>query len=201
MIPSIIDGTEDIFNEPKNMGLPKQFSYKKYLPEVIDQGSYPICVPCSLSAYINWDLNLKDGKENDNEIDLFDIFDSRSTEDDNGMTFKDALKYLQKQGVKTNRGVVKIGRYAKVNSLFALKYALILNGPCIGGLPVYNSAITDFWKNYSGELEGLHAICIVGYTEDGFIIRNSWGESYGEDGYAFIKNEDANLFTEIWTIV
>ncbi len=201
MIPSVIDGTEDIFKEPKNIGLPKQFSYKKYLPEVVDQGLDPICVPCSLSAYINWTLNLKDGKEIDNNIKLFDIFNSRTIEGDNGMTFKDALKFVQKQGVKTDKGLIKIGRYAKVNSLLALKYALMLNGPCVGGLPVYDSRITEFWKNYSGELEGLHAVCIVGYTDDGFIIRNSWGKTYGEDGYAFIKNEDADLFTEIWTIV
>lgn len=201
MIPSIIDGTEQIFEEPKNIGLPKQFSYKKYLPEVMNQGNKPICVPCSLSAYINWDLNLKDGKEIDNNIKLNDIFNSRTTENDNGMTFKDALKFIHKEGVKTNRGLFKIERYAKVNSLPALKYALILNGPCVGGLPVYNSYSNTFWEGNSNNFEGFHAVCIVGYNEEGFIIRNSWGKHYGEDGYAFINNNDANKFTEIWTIV
>ena len=200
MIPSIIDGTENIFEEPKNIGLPKQFSYKKYLPEVLDQGNEPICVPCSLSAYINWDINLKDGSEKDNKIKLFDIFNSRG-HDGEGMTFKEALKYLQKEGVKTSKGNYLINRYAKINSTLALKFALILNGPCVGGLPVYNSTITDFWEKGSGDFEGLHAVCIVGYNDEGFIIRNSWGNSYGEDGYAFINNNDANEFTEIWTIV
>lgn len=200
MIPSIIDGTEDIFEEPKNIGLPKQFSYKKYLPEVLDQGSNPICVPCSLSAYINWDINLKDGSEKDNKIKLFDIFNSRG-HDGEGMTFKEALKYLQKEGVKTSKGNYLINRYAKVNSSLALKYALILNGPCVGSLPVYNSTITNFWDKERGNFEGLHAVCIVGYNDEGFIIRNSWGDCYGEDGYAFINNNDANKFTEIWTIV
>jgi hypothetical protein len=200
MMPSIIDGTETIFNEPKNMGLPKEFSYKKYLPGVLNQGSDPICVPCSLSAYLNWDINVKDGSEKDNKIKVFDIFNNRG-HDGEGMTFKEGLEILQNDGVKTSKGNVKINRYAKVNSPLALKYALMMNGPCVGGLPVYNSSITDFWLKDSGDFEGLHAVCIVGYNEDGFIIRNSWGNSYGSDGYAFITNENVNKFTEIWTII
>jgi hypothetical protein len=200
MVPSIIDGSEMIFQEPiKNMGIPKKFSYMNVMPEVLNQGANPICVPCSLSAYINWDINVKTGKKDDNGIELFDIYDSRSLYAE-GMSFKEALKYLQKHGVATVQGNIKIGKYAKVNSFMALRYALVMNGPCVGGLPVYNSYITNFWEQ-DKSLEGLHAVCIVGYTEDGFIIRNSWGESYGEDGYAFISNEDATKFTEIWTII
>lgn len=200
MVPSIIDGSEMIFQEPiKNMGIPKKFSYMNVMPEVLNQGANPICVPCSLSAYINWDINVKTGRKDDNGIELFDIYDSRSLYAE-GMSFKEALKYLQKHGVATVQGTIKIGKYAKVNSFMALRYALVMNGPCVGGLPVYNSYNTNFWEE-DRSLEGLHAVCIVGYTEDGFIIRNSWGESYGEDGYAFISNEDANKFTEIWTII
>lgn len=200
MVPSILDGTEIIFKEPKNIGLPKEFSYKKYLPEVLNQGSDPICVPCSLSAYINYDLNLKDGSKKDNCIELFDIYKSKSG-DEEGMSFKEALEYARTEGVKTAKGNVKIKTYARVTAPLTLKYSLILNGPCIGGLPVYNSAWTDFWRKDAGQLEGLHAVCIVGYNEDGFIIRNSWGDYYGEDGYALIKNEDVMKFTELWTII
>ena len=33
---------------------------------------------------------------------------------------------------------------------------------------------------------GGHAVAIVGYTDDGnFIVRNSWGMEWGEDGYAY----------------
>jgi C1A family cysteine protease len=76
-----------------------------------------------------------------------------------------------------------------------------MNGPCIGALPVFNSTRTEFWNKSYGDLEGYHAVAIVGYTEDGFIIRNSWGTQYGEDGYSFIKNKDFNNFLEIWTIL
>lgn len=199
-VPSIIDGSEEIFNEPKNIGLPKEFSYLKYLPNVLNQEDKPICVPCSISTFLNWDLNLNDGEKRDNKIDVFEIFENANGQN-NGMSFKDALNYLIDKGVSSSKGIIKIARYAKVNSLFALRYALILNGPCVGGLPVYNSMKDKFWKGNTSYIEGYHAVSIVGYNSDGFIIRNSWGESYGEDGYEFITNDDIFKFTEIWTMI
>ena len=73
-----------------------------------------------------------------------------------------------------------------VRSSLALKYAIYLNGPCVGALPVYNTYINKFWDEYRGEYQGGHAIAIIGWDDDGFIIRNSWGTSYGEKGYATI---------------
>ena len=199
-MPSVIDGNEQIFREPKNMGLPKEYSYKKYLPKVLNQGSDPICVPCSLSANINWRLNLRKGKPKDNEISLYDIFKSRTTEGE-GMTFKDAFKYLMETGVETKEGNYKIGSYAMVNSILAIKFAVVANGPCVGVLPVYNADSADeFWNEKYGEFLGYHAVSIVGYDENGVIIRNSWGSSYGSDGYTLVKNKDLNKFKEIWTI-
>ena len=31
-----------------------------------------------------------------------------------------------------------------------------------------------------------HVVVIVGYTQDAWIVRNSWGASWGEKGYARI---------------
>ena len=84
-----------------------------------------------------------------------------------------------------------------VGSIPVLKCALIMNGPCIGGLPVYNSSELEFWKG--NNFEGGHAIAIVGYDKEGFIIRNSWGNYYGYEGYSHIDYKDFNKFYEIWT--
>jgi hypothetical protein len=35
-----------------------------------------------------------------------------------------------------------------------------------------------------------HAIALVGYTRDGFIIQNSWGPSWGHKGFALLPYED-----------
>jgi len=202
-VASKFDGTEVKFNEIKGMEMPKSYSYMKYLPEILHQGSRPICVPCSISAYINWNKNLETGdNKHDNKVDLNQIYKSRTNNDDDGMSFKDALHFLRHNGVKTEDGVFKIERYATVGAILTLKQALIMNGPCIGGLPVYSPHGDDFWKKKQGcSLEGGHAISIVGYNEEGFIIRNSWGKIYGSDGYAVMPYEDFGAFMEIWTII
>ena len=40
-------------------------------------------------------------------------------------------------------------------------------------------------------VRGGHAVCIVGYTPDYFIVRNSWGTSWGNRGYAYASNKYA----------
>ena len=36
-------------------------------------------------------------------------------------------------------------------------------------------------------VRGGHAICIVGYREDGrFIVRNSWGTGWGDKGFGYL---------------
>ena len=38
---------------------------------------------------------------------------------------------------------------------------------------------------------GGHAICLVGYTADAFIVRNSWGAGWGDNGFAYASEEYA----------
>ncbi len=199
---SVIDGTEHIFGTSMTEGLPSEYSYKKYLPDVLNQGSNPICVPCSLSAYINWQLNLSNGSKKDNKVAYYDIFKAKTTETaDEGMTFKDGLRYLLHHGVKTSSGYFNIKSYAMVRNFLSLKNAIVMNGPCFGALPVYNYNDKFWTKLYGDTLMGYHAIAIVGYDSEGFIIRNSWGKSFGKNGYTTIPYEDFSKFVEIWTIV
>ena len=44
-----------------------------------------------------------------------------------------------------------------------------------------------------------HAIALVGYTREGFIVQNSWGPSWGRDGFAILPYEDFLLHsTDVW---
>lgn len=50
-----------------------------------------------------------------------------------------------------------------------------------------------------GSADGGHAIAIVGYTPQGFIIQNSWGPDWGKDGFAFLPYEDFLMHaTDVW---
>ena len=199
-VPSVIDGSEIIFGCPIQETIPEKYCYMDILPNVIDQGALSICVPCSMSAYLNWKVNMESGESNDNSIELFEIYNSRSNKGE-GMTFKDAFKFLRHGGVNSKVGKLMIGTYGKVNSIDDLKYAIALNGPCFGALPVYNDRC-EFWEKRDRErLSGYHAISIVGYDEDGFIIRNSWGNNYCNDGYTKMKYDSFNKFIEVWTVI
>lgn len=199
-VPSIIDGTEILFEYDKQVELPLKYSYVNVLPQVINQGKLSICVPCSLSAYLNWRENIKTGSNEDNSIVLFDIYNSRENKGE-GMTYKAAFKYVRHHGVDSGVGNLMIGHYGKVNTVDDLKFALISNGPCFGALPVYGTHC-DFWNKKNGNrLQGYHAISIVGYDQDGFIIRNSWGKQFCNDGYTKINFQDFKKLLEVWTVI
>ena len=59
-------------------------------------------------------------------------------------------------------------------------------------------ADSTMFKQYSGGvIEGYwcgsqvdHSVIIVGYAEDYFIVKNSWSEFWGEQGYARIAFAD-----------
>ena len=192
------DGTEFEYEISDNQGLPAEYSYMYNLPPVLNQGEDPICVPCSTSAWLNWKINIAAGKNTDNSIELFDIFKGGNGSD-SGMTCKGAFKYLIDNGVDYKNGKISISKYYKVSSKQALKHAIVANGPCVAVLPVYDEYSSEFWKKTS-DLSGYHAVSVIGYDEKGFIIRNSWGRSYGRNGYFHISNEDINKMVEIWTL-
>lgn len=51
-------------------------------------------------------------------------------------------------------------------------------------------------------VRGGHAVCLVGYTPDHFIVRNSWGTEWGDKGFAYASNDYAqDAFTEAYGAV
>ena len=69
-----------------------------------------------------------------------------------------------------------------------VKAALVDHGPVVVTMAVYNdffSYKSGVYKYVSGGLAGYHAILAVGYddTNQCFIVKNSWGTSWGESGF------------------
>lgn len=81
-----------------------------------------------------------------------------------------------------------------------------------GGPIMTRLDVDDTWDNATrtkGRLttykpataRGGHAVALVGYTPTGFIVRNSWGEGWGDNGYGYASNAYARkAFTEAYGV-
>lgn len=85
---------------------------------------------------------------------------------------------------------------------------LAFNGPILTRLGVDRT--WDRATSTGGKLDkyqpntvrGGHAVCLVGYTKKHFIVRNSWGGSWGDGGFAYASNKYAEAaFTEAYGAV
>lgn len=57
-------------------------------------------------------------------------------------------------------------------------------------------------RYYPNTTRGGHAVCLVGYTKDYFIVRNSWGTPWGDRGFAYAYDAyAAAAFTEAFGAV
>ena len=66
----------------------------------------------------------------------------------------------------------------------------------------YKSGIFDDPHNCVNDMKHLnHAVVIVGYTPEYWIVRNSWGKNWGIDGYAYFKmGNTCGIELDAWRI-
>ena len=172
--------------EDKTEELPKEYDYSEYCKlDILDQGSDSTCVPHSIKTML-------DTMSYDYKINIKEFYDRRPNKPQEGMAIREALKMIKKD---INDPFYQ---YFRLRSILQIKYSLISNGPCIFALPV-RSMDYEFWRG-SEDLGG-HAICCVGYNEFGFILQNSWGNTFGEYGKCILPYEDLNYLIEAWGII
>lgn len=195
-IPSKLDGTEAKANFG-DFKIPEVFSYQSLMPPIRDQGSESTCVCQTLTGMLDVQRNAKNGISNKcNNFSISELYNQRSNKPQNGMVIKEALSILRHKGLSGE----KIDNYALVTSISVAKQALISNGPLAIGMMVYNNGTDEYWKENNQCLGG-HCTMLVGYDKDNFIMRNSWGASYGDNGYIKLSFSDFDRYCmECWTI-
>ena len=87
----------------------------------------------------------------------------------------------------------RVKAYARIRTIVEMKRSLVINGPYLAGVDVYESWFTDKasktglvpMPKKSDQYQGGHAICIVGYDDSKklFKFKNSWGSVWGQKGY------------------
>jgi C1A family cysteine protease len=201
--------------------LPVVVDHRKSLQPIRNQGSLGTCAAqtaaCMKEYQEHEDVNY------DGYFSPMFIYNNRSNQTTEGMYGRDVMAILSNKGVcqenllkygnvmspdnipvKCNEdaGNFKIKSYARINTLKGLKTALVLYGPCYISFPTYNTN-EDMWKpSFKGESSrGGHAMTVVGYNRNSFIIRNSWGSKWGQSGYCYYPFDDFGSHWEVWTTV
>jgi len=95
--------------------------------------------------------------------------------------------------------------------LTSMKTSLFNKNPFVVGIAVYDSfespevaksGMVPMPKPNENCLGG-HAVVVCGYTKDHWIIRNSWGASWGDKGYFYLPYLyllDSKLSSDLWNI-
>lgn len=131
-----------------------------------------------------------------------------------GMYIRDAMDALLKHGICTEYewpfntkknsderdklaescSNYKIASYVRCETVNDVKKAIYTTGPVMFSVPVYNKSTRMWIKTQEANLGG-HAMLFVGYTPTELIIRNSWGTSWGDNGYTRMPIEE---FVHVW---
>jgi hypothetical protein len=193
--------------------------------QVRDQGNTSMCAAFSGAAMAEFN-NL-----NDPEVDLKQylspafIYNYKSTSGE-GMMARDVCNILLNDGIcletlfhvgrsetkgsipeniRTNALNYKVSSYAQILSLDGIKRSLA-DGHLVLFCTWCYSSNSDYWRGSPNQQpEGGHATVFIGYNDiDKYlVIRNSWGRSWGQNGYATISYDDFNAlqWRETWSTI
>lgn len=205
--------------------IPSFLNLSNDLNPVRNQGKQGTCYAQSVATMKEWQEKKDNGFNEYMSPQFFynnrqNMYDDNPN-NDNGMYSRDVMKLLKKIGIckeydykygrienkkdipkdiylKAQKYIIK--GYARIYNLESLKISLNNNGPCLITFPVYNYG-PRFWKsnNLDEKMNGGHAVTVVGYNLEGFIIRNSWGTEWADKGYTIYKYYDWGSHWEIWT--
>lgn len=199
--------------------LPKKVDYTKVMSPVRDQGDEGTCVAFASAVGVK---EYEDGMEYKKQISLSPRFlyslckKFDGAPDEEGTYPRVAMKMLLKYGVcpedywpymphqkdLAKKGASKAAKrysikaYARLSGIMEMKRSLLINGPFLCGVQVFNS-----WFKKKSTQTGLipmprkgekplggHAICIAGYNDSIklFKFKNSWSTRWADKGYGYI---------------
>lgn len=195
---------------------PKTLDLRPFLNDPRNQGSRGTCCAFACSSIKEYQERL--------DVNYQGYFSPNSLyfyrQANSGMYCRNAMKILKEQGIATEsqfpytrkepsetpEGLKEnmlhyvVKEYARINTISGLKQALYQSGPCLIAFPVYNYK-DQIWKpdDETQKSSGGHAMTVVGYNKNGFIIRNSWGSKWNKNGHAIYLYDDWGSHWEIWT--
>lgn len=178
---------------------------------VKDQGQCGSCVAFGTLGALETLLKIRCYKDDDKDLDFSEahlLWCGGGSCD--GWHMDDACSYLEENGVPDEAcfpyrdvpmgcrdtcpewkkwiGDSKIEGWSSTKDVEVMKEKLVNNGPQVTGMAVYEdffSYRSGVYQHITGELAGYHCVTVVGFDDDDecWICKNSWGTSWGEDGF------------------
>ena len=199
--------SKNIYN--LKLKVPKKLDLRKDMNKIRNQGDTPLCGAFSGASIKEWQEKQDLGFSGYFSPDY--IYNKRANKNESGMYARDIMKILHNHGTLPDISFqnsdmddimaanFKIKGYAQVETIEECKKALYMNGPCLISFPMYNKDSVRMWDPKEGDEKSGHAMVIVGYNETGFIIRNSFGEKWGDNGYCEYPYSEWGSHWEVWT--
>lgn len=194
--------------------LPPSHSLMHLAPEIRDQGQRGTCAAFVGAGIKSMILKKLSGASIQLSPEF--IYYHRENKPANGMYGRNVFQVLQRLGVpeeedypygtkkKPTKSIYaraqdfKISNYAKITTMDGLKRALYEIGPCYLLLPLFKHR-PYFWRNIDNEpCDKTHAVIVVGYNKEGFIIINSWGGTWNDTGTCTVPFDDWCSDWEMW---
>ena len=206
---------EPLYDDIKSV--PSNLDWRKHLQRVRNQGIQGTSLAFVGSCMVEW-YSRKILKEPIEASPQY-LYNNRTNQDSTLLSGRDMMKILKDYGccleesylygckdeiseeARVEASKFKIDGYARMRTMETLKKAILINGPCLICFPVFNHT-TQLWKQRKEEEKlGCHAMAVVGYNTKGFILRNSWGEHWDNNGYCIYPYSDWGCHDEVWTVV
>lgn len=204
---------KETFAAANNFTAPSKLDLRGYCTPVENQGNLPYCAAYSASSFAENILWRK--RHYHEEIDPLPIYKYAKTIDGDpkgaGTFLECAMEGLFKYDYFDPK-ICKIKMFGgnpfnNANGIRDMKFAIHQYGVAMAGFnitsewysPNSDNTVTGR-KDASGQ--GGHAVIVCGYDENRFLIMNSWGKGYAEDGFVWVTYkafEEQFIYASIMT--
>ena len=197
----VFRASKDGFTAPRTVDL------RDYCPPTENQGDTPWCAAYSTA---HWLSNIK-WRVTD-KLPYYDpaLIYAKAKQldgfpDQDGTTLTATLQVVRDEMKQFDPGC-EIQTFYGFEGVESIKYAIHKFGCCLLGF-----LITTEWyditpdnstiKGIDADVLGGHAVLACGYNEFGVIIQNSWGEPWGEYGYALVTWDAVRKFLQYGAVM
>jgi len=194
------------------------------MPPIWDQGQRGTCTSHAVLGALGYHLIKAGYSRSLSPWDIYNTARNGNLSQPDGASLRDVLQSLQKVGnclsadwpyhpeLNPSSPSGDFGHHRLENQIAAYfssivdPYEIKLNLSKYGPLPFVIQLTDGFYApspvgkvNYSGAKHEYHAICIVGWIDDCWIVRNSWGAEWGDQGYCYMPM--SHPITECWGFI